>query len=114
MTTHSPRHDRHSAGQLPMGSRRGAAPATLEEHAHTLAVFAHELREPLGSILLATRALHEETSDPATHRELSDLIERQGRYLGRLIDGALKGNQESGRRGLHLEWFDLTPVAREA
>ncbi len=87
----------------------------MESRAHTLAIFAHELREPLGSILLAARALHEETNDPVTHREMSDLIERQGRYLGRLIDGAL----ENSRRGsdqfcLHKEWFDLVPVIRGA
>ena len=85
-----------------------------EEHAHTLAVFAHELREPLSSILLAARALNEAAPDLETHREMSNLIERQGRYLGRLIDGALEGGRGSGQPGLRVEWFDLAPVAREA
>lgn len=108
-------HRRRSVGKSFTGNEHRLSSASMESSAHTLAIFAHELREPLGSILLAARALHEEANDPVTHREMSDLIERQGRYLGRLIDGAL----EDSRRGsdqlrLHKEWFDLVPVIRGA
>jgi signal transduction histidine kinase len=91
------------------------SPATIEDHAHTLAVFAHELREPLGSILLAAHALNEAASDEHTHREMSNLIERQGRYLARLIDGALEGCRGAGGQiTLRKEVFDLAPVVRDA
>lgn len=80
-----------------------------------LAVFAHELREPLSSILLAARAMIETGTDLSVHLELGSLIERQGRYLSQIIDGVLA----AGRRGgepfqLHKEWFDLAHVIEEA
>lgn len=81
----------------------------------TLVIFAHELREPLASVLLAARMLSEDVSDPRLLRELVGLIERQIQYLSKLIDGALEAERHAGdnrRRG--EEWFDLTPVIGSA
>ena len=81
----------------------------------TLAVFAHELREPLSSILLAAQVLAETGSDGGVHHELCGLIARQGRYLARMIDGALETRHPDGEGvRLHKEWFDLTRVVEEA
>ena len=81
----------------------------------SLAIFAHEMREPLASILLAVQAADETVNDDLTSRELWAVVERQGRYLARLIDQVM----ELGRGSLHKtvlrkEWFDLSAMMMEA
>ena len=89
--------------------------ATHPKHDCTLAVFAHELREPLSSILLAAQAMVETGSDASVLRELSGLIERQGRYLARIIDSVLETrHKEDENVRLHKEWFELTRVIEAA
>lgn len=81
----------------------------------TLVVFAHELREPLTSVLFAARMLSEDVSKHRLQCELVGLIERQVQYLSKLIDGALEVEHQASdgwRRG--EEWFDLTPVIESA
>lgn len=106
---------RHPVGMPSAESQHHISSISTEDRAQVLAVFAHELREPLGSILLAAHALSEMASDEITHHEMSNLIERQGRYLARLIEDALQdGRRGGGQLSLRKEWFDLTPVVRDA
>ena len=80
----------------------------------TLAVFAHELREPLSSILLAAQAMSETGADTGVCREMGGLITRQSRYLARLIDGVLETRLRNDHTILlHKEWFDLTQVIEQ-
>ena len=81
----------------------------------SLAIFAHELREPLASILLAAQAAGETAGDDPTRCELWAVVERQGRCLARLIDQVM----EPGRGSRHqtvlcMAWFDLGAVIMEA
>ena len=85
--------------------------ASIDGQDHTLAIFAHELREPLASILLAASAMAETPIDLSVHHELCALIERQGRYLSGIINGVLRaGHAGRHRPSLHKESFDLSRV----
>ena len=89
--------------------------ATMQAQRSAMAIFAHELREPLFSILLAAHGMAKSASDSSAQHELGRLIERQGLYMSKLIDRALLA--ENGRvEGLHLcvERFDFLSVARDA
>jgi len=58
-----------------------------------LAMLAHELRNPLAPILNAARTLRRALlADPALERA-SEIIERQARYQGRLLDDLLEVNR---------------------
>ena len=62
-----------------------------------LAIVSHDLRSPLGSVLLAAAALRE-VDDPATIKNLSERIERSVRHMQRLIDDLLDVSHiDSGR-----------------
>ncbi len=81
----------------------------------SLAIFAHELREPLAAILLAAQAAGETASDDLTSRELWAVVERQGRYLARLIDQVMELSRGSSHKTvLCKEWFDLGTMMMEA
>ena len=74
----------------------------------SLAIFAHELREPLASILLAVQAAGETAHDDPTNREMWGIVERQGRYLSRIIERVMElGRGARGKTALRKEWFDL-------
>lgn len=64
----------------------------------TAAVFAHEFRESLTSILLAVQAAGEVAADGLTNRELWDLVECQARHLVRLVDRVIAGSRGSCRK----------------
>ena len=81
----------------------------------SLAIFAHELREPLASILLAAQAAGETAGDDLTSRELWAIVERQGRCLARLIDQVMEpGCGSHHQTVLCKAWFDLGAVIMEA
>lgn len=61
--------------------------ATTLPDQQTLAMFAHELRGPLASILYAVQSMNEASGDESTCREMGMIIERQGRFLSRMDRG---------------------------
>ena len=80
-----------------------------------LAIFAHEMREPLASILLAVQWMNESTRDAVAVREMCEIVERQGRYLASMIDDTLevcRGTHE--KLTLHKTWVDLQMVVAGA
>ncbi len=80
-----------------------------------LAVFAHELREPLASILFAVEAMTTATDDAGATREMCAVVERQSRYVARMVDDVLevcRGN--SGKTCLRKDWCDLSFVLTHA
>ena len=76
-----------------------------------LAVLAHELRNPLAPILAAAGVLRmAETHDPRVQR-VSDVLERQGKQLTRLIDDLLDASRIGrGKITLVKETVDLAVV----
>ncbi|KFN50177.1 ATP-binding response regulator [Arenimonas composti] len=54
-----------------------------------VAMLAHELRNPLAPILMASSAAQLGTSDPERTARALTIIERQARHLGRLVDDLL-------------------------
>jgi PAS domain S-box-containing protein len=66
---------------------RAEAEAANRAKDQFLALLAHELRNPLAPILTAATLLHR-TSDQAVRRA-ADVVERQARHLGRLLDDLL-------------------------
>ena len=89
--------------------------APLHSHNQALAVFAHELREPLAAILFAVHAMITSTREDDDTREMCEIVERQSRYATRLIDDALEVCRGcSGKTRLHKDWFDLSGVMMQA
>jgi signal transduction histidine kinase len=54
-----------------------------------LALFAHELRNPLGVIRMAVQLLRMGRDDPATYPRVESLLDQQTSRMSRLIDGML-------------------------
>ena len=82
---------------------------------HSLVVFAHELREPLASILFAVQLMTEGDRDPSATREMCGIVERQSRYLARLIDDVLEVSRGChDKLCLQADWFDLGMVLTSA
>jgi signal transduction histidine kinase len=80
-----------------------------------LAVFAHELREPLASILFAVQALDASGEDERGSRDLCAIVERQSRYAARLIDDVLEVcRANSDKTRLREDWFDLRLIVAHA
>jgi len=76
-----------------------------------LAMLGHELRNPLGTIASAVDALDRVAADPAA-RQLSGLIGRQARVLGRLVDDLLDvARVASGKLVIERRPVDLRDVA---
>lgn len=57
-----------------------------------LAIFAHELRQPLASILFAVQSLCESVADEAASREMCEVVERQAGFLAQMIEDVLEVN----------------------
>ena len=87
----------------------------LEERIHErdrfLAVLGHELRNPLGAILLASQMTE---IDGRLDREHAELIERQARHLTRLVNDLLDLSRvAAGKIVLKTQHLDLRDVARQ-
>ena len=83
--------------------------------ASSMAIFAHELREPLASILLAVQAAGETANDDQTNREMWGLVERQSRYLTCIIERVMElGRSSHGKQVLSKTWFDLGSMIMNA
>jgi signal transduction histidine kinase/ActR/RegA family two-component response regulator len=90
--------------------------AELEERVHErdrfLAVLGHELRNPLGAILLAAQMRDDDGRLDGQH---ADLIERQSRHLTRLVNDLLDLSRvAAGKIVLKPQLVDLRDVAAEA
>jgi signal transduction histidine kinase/ActR/RegA family two-component response regulator len=88
----------------------------LEERVHErdrfLAVLGHELRNPLGAILLAAQMRDDDGKLDGEH---ADLIERQSRHLTRLVNDLLDLSRvAAGKIVLKPQLVDLRDVAAEA
>ena len=89
--------------------------ATGCSHDQALAVFAHELRAPLASILFAAQALDASDNDQRASRDLCAIVERQSQYAARLIEDVLEVcRANSGKARLHKTHFDLRLVVARA
>jgi signal transduction histidine kinase len=90
--------------------------AQLEERVHErdrfLAVLGHELRNPLGAILLASQMKGDDGRIDGEHAEL---IERQSRHLTRLVNDLLDLSRvAAGKIVLKPQVVDLRDVVRQA
>jgi signal transduction histidine kinase len=86
-----------------------------QANGEALAIFAHELRQPLASILFAVRSMYETRDDVVANREMCEVVERQARFLAQMIENVLEVT--CCRRGsLRLEKtrVDLGPVIAAA
>jgi signal transduction histidine kinase len=89
--------------------------ATDHPGEHALAVFAHELRAPLASILYAAQALDTSGDDNSATSELRAIVERQSRYAATLIENVLEACWvASGKARLREDPFDVRLVAKRA
>jgi signal transduction histidine kinase len=89
--------------------------ATAQSNDQALAIFAHELREPLASILFAAQWLIGTERDELNAREMCEIVERQSRYLARMIEDVLEVSRgHHGKLGLQKDWFDLGTVLTNA
>ncbi len=88
----------------------------LEERVHErdrfLAVLGHELRNPLGAILLAAQMRDDDGKLDGEH---ADLIERQSRHLTRLVNDLLDLSRvAAGKIVLKRQLVDLRDIAAES
>ena len=82
--------------------------ALAQSNDQALAIFAHEMREPLASILFAAHWLVGTECDAMTTREMCEIVERQSRYLALMIDDLLEVSRgKDTMRCLRKDWLDL-------
>jgi len=80
-----------------------------------LAGVAHDLRNPLQALKLATTGAASRALAPEQARQRLAMVERQVERLGRMVDDLLDTTRiEAGRLELHLAEHDLTELVREA
>jgi signal transduction histidine kinase len=76
-----------------------------------MSILAHELREPLASILFAVEFTKETRHDESASRKMCEIIERQVRYLARIIEDVLDVSRgEQGKIVLYREFFDVRSI----
>jgi two-component system CheB/CheR fusion protein len=79
-----------------------------------LAMLSHELRNPLGAVVMATSLLQKDVADEE-RRRLLGILERQSQQMARLLDDLLEVNRVTENKiELRKEVVDLRTVAREA
>jgi signal transduction histidine kinase len=84
--------------------------AVGRRHDDVLAVVSHELRTPLTAIMAWLQLLHH-SSDPVDVAAAVDVIERNGRLLGRLIDDLMDSSHiVTGRLQVDRRWVDLSAI----
>ncbi len=80
-----------------------------------IAILAHELRNPLASIMFALRALRERHIDERTARHAHDAAERQARHMARIIEDVLDlCRAGQNKLSLRKERVDLAAVVSAA
>lgn len=85
----------------------------IHERDKFLAILGHELRNPLGAILLASQLI--DPNDAASAADHASLIERQSRHLTRLVDDLLDLSRvTAGKIVLQKESIDFNTVVTQA
>ncbi len=80
-----------------------------------LAILAHEIREPLAAILFSVEYASEVGYDEFVCRRVCDTIERQVRYMARIIDDVLEVSQaKHGKLCLRKSLMDMGSVIEAA
>lgn len=86
-----------------------------QPNGEALAIFAHELRQPLASILFAVRSMDESGDDEGANREMCAIVERQARFLAEMIEDVLEVHCcQRGKLRLDRKWVDLGPIISAA
>jgi len=121
-----PRHGQHLAHLREANERLVLAALNAEESVasandarsaqlNSLAIVAHELRNPLAPIQMAAGLLEHAANDKATLSELQSTITRQARHMARIIDDLLDGSRAStGKFTLERSIIDLATVVTSA
>ncbi len=79
-----------------------------------LAMLSHELRNPLGAIVIST-ALLKEAGDPESQERIIQIIQRQSHHMTRLLDDLLEASRVTQNKiELRKRVIDLRTVARDA
>lgn len=104
------------------GNEAGATPEQalirrLEENARRkdewIAMLGHELRNPVGTISNAIELLREDALTPARRAAVVELMRRQTRQIGRLLNDLLDASQIlSGKLHVELAPMDLSQIAQ--
>jgi signal transduction histidine kinase/ActR/RegA family two-component response regulator len=78
-----------------------------------MAMLGHELRNPLAAIVNSVEVLNQISSQEPDAREMRGIVERQSRYMKRMIDDLLDvARIASGKIVLHHEPIDLKSLVR--
>ena len=86
--------------------------ATLRDQ--FLAMLSHELRNPLGALLSATRLFNRAGGNELEFQQASSVIERQSKQMARLLDDLLDvARITQGRIHIRSEIVDLRTIAEE-
>jgi signal transduction histidine kinase/CheY-like chemotaxis protein len=87
------------------------AEATSRAKDHFLAILGHELRSPLAALTHASAALRNLPRTQSDRGELEGILERQTRYLSRLVDDLLDVSRlDSGKVRLMPEVVDMKEI----
>jgi two-component system CheB/CheR fusion protein len=115
---HADRLDGVVISLIDISARRQAEEALREADRRKdefLATLAHELRDPLASLVSGLELLELVGDDPALGREVRERLDRQVRQLARLVDDLLEVSRITrGTFQLRKGEVDLTVVARDA
>jgi signal transduction histidine kinase len=80
-----------------------------------LAMLAHELRNPLAPILNAVHVMRLQGNDQALREAMRDVVERQVRYMSRLVDDLLDVSRITrGKIQLRMEPVNLVSIIHRA
>jgi signal transduction histidine kinase/ActR/RegA family two-component response regulator len=94
--------------------RQYDAQAAIHQRDQFLAMLGHELRNPLGAIVLAAEPLGTEQASPAVMTRRLALIDRQANHLTRLVNDLLDvARVTSGKLQLRREGVDLDAAIRD-
>jgi PAS domain S-box-containing protein len=106
---------RQAADFLENGRLRGEAEDSDRRKGEFLALIAHELRNPIGTILNALHVLEPEGHDITTLDHTREVIERQTRHMAQLVDDLIDATRlRTGKLELHKERINLAPVVARA
>jgi two-component system CheB/CheR fusion protein len=93
----------------------GEAREAVRRRDHFLAMLSHELRNPLGAILNATRVMQRQAEGEVVCADVRSVIERQSRQMARLLDDLLDVSRiTQGKIEIRGEVFDLRRAAKDA
>jgi signal transduction histidine kinase len=94
------------------GGPESAPRGSEAEHRETMAMLAHELRNPLGSLRTALEVLELETPADLRRRMLT-IAKRQVSQLSRLVDDILDSSAAGERLVVHRRRIDIVALVRD-